>query len=63
MRGFTRVMTVTIDVDGVTIPQNARVLLLYGSANRDERKWLDPERFDIHRRPLGNPPIFNGAYP
>jgi cytochrome P450 len=24
--------------------------VLYGSANRDERKWTDPARFDVRRR-------------
>jgi cytochrome P450 len=26
--------------------------MMFGSANRDERKWGDPERFDISREPL-----------
>jgi cytochrome P450 len=33
------------------IPEGARVLLLYGSANRDDREFPDPDRFDISRRP------------
>jgi cytochrome P450 len=32
-----------------TIPEGSRVLLLTGSAGRDERVYSDPERFDIHR--------------
>jgi cytochrome P450 len=62
IRGFTRVTTAAIDVDGVTIPQNARVLLLYGSANRDERKWPDPERFDIHRKPVDHLGFGHGVH-
>jgi len=32
------------------IPEGARVLLLWASANLDEREFDDPETFDIHRR-------------
>jgi cytochrome P450 len=34
---------------GETIPEGAVMLLLNGSANRDERHFPDGERFDIHR--------------
>jgi cytochrome P450 len=34
---------------GVTIPANSKVVLLTGSAGRDERKYPEPHRFDIHR--------------
>ena len=36
-------------VRGQTIPEGSRVLLLWASANRDERRWEDPDRFDIGR--------------
>ncbi|MFF7640878.1 cytochrome P450 [Streptomyces canus] len=48
---FSRVTTREWECDGVTIPAGARVAVLYASANRDERKWADPERLDITRRP------------
>jgi cytochrome P450 len=47
--GFARLTTRDIDIDGETIPAGARVLLWYASANRDERKWDDPEKFDVTR--------------
>lgn len=47
----TRVLTHDHEVDGVALPAGTRVALLYGSANRDERKYPDPDRFDITRRP------------
>jgi cytochrome P450 len=34
---------------GVTIPKDSKVLLLTGSAGRDERKYPDADRFDIRR--------------
>jgi cytochrome P450 len=36
---------------GGTIPADSIVVLIPPAANRDERKWDDPERFDIHRTP------------
>jgi len=38
-------------VHGVTIPAHQPVLLLTGSATRDERAYEDPDRFDITRPP------------
>jgi cytochrome P450 len=48
---FTRVLTEDHEIDGVPLAAGSRVALLYGSANRDERKYPDPDRFDITRRP------------
>jgi cytochrome P450 len=62
IRGFTRMTTAAAEVDGETIPANARVLLLYASANRDERKWDEPERFDIYRRPLDHLGFGHGVH-
>ncbi len=38
-----------VTVHGVTIPQGGRVVLIPGAANRDERQFPDPDRFDITR--------------
>jgi cytochrome P450 len=38
-----------VTVAGTTIPIDSKVLLLTGSAGRDERKYPDADRFDIHR--------------
>jgi cytochrome P450 len=38
-----------VDMHGVTIPAESKVLLITGSAGRDERRYPDPDRFDIHR--------------
>ncbi|MFF7274987.1 cytochrome P450 [Streptomyces griseorubiginosus] len=48
---FSRVTTRDWECDGVTIPAGDRVAVMFASANRDERKWGDPERFDITRNP------------
>ena len=52
--GFARTMAEPVDVDGITLETGDRVLVLYGSANRDERHWEEPEHFDVHRRSGGH---------
>jgi cytochrome P450 len=49
VRGFSRVAVAPYDAGGVVIPKGDRVLILYGAANRDERRYPDPERFDVTR--------------
>ncbi len=48
---FTRITTEPVEIDGVAIPQQSRLLVMYGSANRDERRYQDPDRFDVTRNP------------
>ena len=38
-----------VTLHGVTIPAGGRVVLVYGAANRDERRFPDPDRFDVTR--------------
>src|SRR5256714_1600832 len=39
----------SVTLHGVTIPAGGRVVLVYGAANRDERRFLEPDRFDVSR--------------
>jgi cytochrome P450 len=39
-----------VEHHGVTVPEGSAILLLTASANRDERMFPDPDRFDIHRK-------------
>lgn len=43
-----------VDICGYTIPDNAKVLLCVGAANRDPRRWERPATFDITRGPAGH---------
>ena len=49
VRAFTRLAIADYDAGGTTIPAGDRVLVLFASANRDERHFADPDRFDLHR--------------
>jgi len=39
-----------VEVHGQTIPANSKVVMITGSAGRDERAFPDADRFDIHRK-------------
>ncbi len=49
IRSFARVLARDHVLGGVTLPVGARVTMLYASANRDERRFPDPDRFDPGR--------------
>ena len=59
---FTRVTTSEVDVSGSTIPVGARVVLLFGSANRDERRFDQPDVFDISRNPVDHLAFGRGVH-
>src|SRR5436305_482080 len=44
-----RLATRDVTIADVAIPAGARVTLCLGSANRDETRFAEPDRFDIHR--------------
>ncbi|MGP0030476.1 MAG: cytochrome P450 [Acidimicrobiales bacterium] len=39
-----------VELHGQVIPEDSKVLLITGSAGRDEREYAEAERFDIHRQ-------------
>jgi cytochrome P450 len=45
-----RVVTRDVVRHGQTVPAGAKMLLLTGSAGRDEREYADPDRFDVGRK-------------
>jgi cytochrome P450 len=44
-----RYVTKDVEHHGEAVPEGSVMLLLTGSANRDERRFPDADRFDIHR--------------
>jgi cytochrome P450 len=46
----TRQTTRAVDLGGVEMPAGALVGAVLTSANRDPRRWSDPDRFDIRRK-------------
>ena len=46
---WRRKTTREVEVEGVRLPAGARLLMVVGSANRDPRRFADPDRLDIRR--------------
>jgi cytochrome P450 len=51
IQALGRTTTRDVELHDTTIPEGARVALVWGSANRDERRWPDPDRLDLARAP------------
>ena len=62
IRSFTRYAATDYDMGEAVIPQGSRVLILYASANWDERHYPDPERFDVQRNPRDHVGWGHGAH-
>lgn len=48
--GTLRVATEPVEIGGVTIPAGAQVTVVLGSANRDRKRFLEPDGFKVDRR-------------
>jgi cytochrome P450 len=51
-----------VELHGTVIPKDSKVLLLTGSAGRDERVFPDPERFDVRRSTAHHLSFGHGAH-
>jgi cytochrome P450 len=51
---FARVAAEPVELSGVRIEAGERLAVMYGSANRDERQYPDPDCFDVRRNPAGH---------
>lgn len=59
---FFRTTTNDVDVEGVRIPEGEKVLLFLAAANRDPRRWEDPDRFDVSRKASGHVGFGSGIH-
>jgi cytochrome P450 len=51
---FFRTATTDLTVGGVTIPEGRKILMFLAAANRDPRRWTEPDAFDLGRDPSGH---------
>jgi hypothetical protein len=51
---FFRTATADVQVGDVVVPDGRKILMFLAAANRDPRRWGDPDRFDLSRDPSGH---------
>ena len=59
---FFRTTTDDVEIAGVTIPRNEKVMVNMASANRDPRKWARPDVFDVSRDTRGHVGLGYGVH-
>lgn len=62
IRAFTRFVSADIEVEGVLLKKNTRVLVVFGAANRDPARFKNPNTFDIERKTVGHAGFGQGVH-
>lgn len=62
LRAFSRKVRHDTEIGSTAVAAGARVLVVYASANRDEREWDDPDSFDIRRDGMRQLGFGHGAH-
>jgi 4-methoxybenzoate monooxygenase (O-demethylating) len=59
---FFRTTTKDVELSGCRIGEGEKVLMFLGAANRDPRRWTDPDRYDITRKTSGHVGFGGGVH-
>jgi cytochrome P450 len=62
IQSFFRTARADYSVGDATIPAGARVLLIWGAANRDSREYDDPDTYRADRNPVGHLAFGSGIH-
>jgi 4-methoxybenzoate monooxygenase (O-demethylating) len=59
---FFRTTSQAVEIEGVHLNPDEKVLLFLGAANRDPRRWDNPDRFDLRRQTMGHVAFGSGIH-
>ena len=59
---FFRTTTRDVEIGGSRIGEGEKVLMFLGAANRDPRRWENPDRYDITRKTSGHVGFGSGIH-
>lgn len=59
---FFRTTTRPVEIAGVRLAEGSKVLMFLGAANRDPRRWVEPDRYDPGRSAVGHVGFGSGIH-
>jgi len=59
---FFRTTTKDVEIGGCKVGAGEKILMFLGAANRDPRRWADPDRYDITRKISGHVGFGSGIH-
>jgi len=59
---FFRTTSREVEIEGTRVAKDQKVLLFLAAANRDPRKWDEPDRLDLSRMTMGHVAFGNGIH-
>jgi 4-methoxybenzoate monooxygenase (O-demethylating) len=59
---FFRTTTKDVEISGCKVGVGEKILMFLGAANRDPRRWSDPDRYDITRKTSGHVGFGSGIH-
>ena len=59
---FFRTTTTEVQIGDTTLAENQKVLMFLSAANRDPRRWNNPDTFDLDRDPSGHVAFGSGIH-
>jgi cytochrome P450 len=62
VQGLPRRVMQPTELAGTPLPAGSDLLLMFAAANRDQSRFPDPDRFDIHRHPEGHIAFGHGIH-
>jgi 4-methoxybenzoate monooxygenase (O-demethylating) len=62
VQSHCRATTKEVELGGVVLQPDTKVQIFVGAANRDPRKWVNPDVFDIKRNPGGHVAFGHGIH-
>lgn len=61
-QSFFRTTNEDVELGGVRIPGNEKIMVIVGAANRDPDKWTRPDTFDVNRNPRDHLGLGHGIH-